>query len=88
MEEVHRELAQQFHVPPVASTQLERACYVVAFERWSQHQEQVLPDVAPLEEPELQLMLLQEFASRLHVAGSMVMLLARVARAWASVSTS
>ena len=54
----------QFQVSPVASTQLERACYVVAFERWG-HQEQVAPEVKPMEDPELQMLLLSAFAGRL-----------------------
>ena len=66
LESVHKDLARHFQTPPVASTQLERACYVVALEKWSQQQEPYFQsDLPPQEDPELHLTLLQELAKRL-----------------------
>lgn len=66
LESVHKDLAQHFQTPPVASTQLERACYVVAMEKWSQQQEPFFQsELPPHEDPELHLTLLQELAKRL-----------------------
>lgn len=69
LEEVHRDLVQHYNPPtPTASTQLERACYVVALERWRifHHEEaSSSPDLSVKDDPDLHLQLLFELGRQL-----------------------
>jgi len=76
LQEVHKELVQRYNPPsPVVSTQLERACYVTALERWKVFDDEKAaaakkPQYDAKDDVDLQLKLIYALARKLSSEGT------------------